>query len=103
MLVGEPAQVKGSDFEAVDSSPLMADPDSGRAGQGGGRVEQRRRLEPEHAKQRRGLGMLRVDPNAPLNAVRAEASSGLQRHIRARNSSISPRLCSLSFVFGDIL
>jgi len=38
MLVGELAQVKGSDFEAVDVSSLMADPDSGRAasGEGGG-------------------------------------------------------------------
>jgi uncharacterized membrane protein YgcG len=31
MLVGELAQVKGSDFEAVDVSGLMLDPDSGRA------------------------------------------------------------------------
>ena len=36
MLVGELAQVKGSDFEAVDVSSLMADPDSGRAALGGG-------------------------------------------------------------------
>jgi len=40
MLVAELAQVKGSDFEAVDVSSLMADPDSGlalqAAGGGGG-------------------------------------------------------------------
>jgi uncharacterized membrane protein YgcG len=40
MLVSELAQVKGSDFEAVDVSPLMVDPDSGFAiqsmGGGGG-------------------------------------------------------------------
>jgi uncharacterized membrane protein YgcG len=38
MLVSELAQVKGSDFEAVDVSSLMVDPDSGLADQttGGG-------------------------------------------------------------------
>lgn len=36
MLVSELAQVKGSDFEAVDGSSLMADPDSGLAIQGAG-------------------------------------------------------------------
>ncbi|HEX5681014.1 MAG TPA: hypothetical protein VFX82_09265 [Desulfobacterales bacterium] len=35
MLVGELAQDKGSDFEAVDVSGLMLDPDSGRAEAGG--------------------------------------------------------------------
>jgi uncharacterized membrane protein YgcG len=35
MLVGELAQVKGSDFEAVDVSGLMLDPDSGRVEAGG--------------------------------------------------------------------
>jgi hypothetical protein len=34
-LVSELARVKGSDFEAVDVSALMLDPDSGRADQGG--------------------------------------------------------------------
>ena len=32
MLVGELRQVRGSDFEAVDTSSLMRDPDSGAAG-----------------------------------------------------------------------
>jgi uncharacterized membrane protein YgcG len=36
MLVSELAQVKGSDFEAVDVSPLMVDPDSGLAIQSAG-------------------------------------------------------------------
>ena len=36
MLVSELAQVKGSDFEAVDVSSLMTDPDSGLAIQGAG-------------------------------------------------------------------
>ena len=36
VLVSELAQVKGSDFEAVDVSSLMADPDSGLAVQGAG-------------------------------------------------------------------
>jgi hypothetical protein len=36
MLVSELAQVKGSDFEAVDGSSLMVDPASGLAGQGAG-------------------------------------------------------------------
>jgi uncharacterized membrane protein YgcG len=36
MLVSELAQVKGSDFEAVDVSSLMVDPDSGLAAQSGG-------------------------------------------------------------------
>jgi len=36
MLVSELAQVKGSDFEAVDVSSLMVDPDSGLALQGNG-------------------------------------------------------------------
>jgi hypothetical protein len=39
MLVSELAQVKGSDFEAVDVSPLMVDPDSGFAIQSMGGAE----------------------------------------------------------------
>jgi uncharacterized membrane protein YgcG len=39
MLVSELAQVKGSDFEAVDVSSLMVDPDSGLAVQGAGGSE----------------------------------------------------------------
>ena len=74
MLVSELAQVKGSDFEAVDVSSLMVDSDSGLAVQG--------------CRWGRGLQAITVDRVAAARVAVAAAEAALSQSFWGKNEHL---------------